>query len=279
MRRKSYAASPTACWSSGCLPREQPPMPEGWPRPTSSCSWPPRGTTQSNSPQTPWLATSMALPLPSQHCLLAKTLAHSQCPPTPPLPFSLPVIFVQRREELLCPPSSQPLEEITGFPGRDAPTPKQIRGPATFSSAGARCCGSPCSGLGRAGELRAGARGWREEASRDHTERAPAPGSCRAPRTLILPSLIPTAPREAALAANRHGCSACPALSPPPHPLARSKVPAPPHGRSGPVQKAQSKRGSGNSFPSTSHLPCKQAQVSPQGTAGDAHTCHWPGPS
>lgn len=113
---------------------------------------------QSKSPQnSPLLGISVALPLPSQHHLLAKTPARSLCPSTPPLPFSLPIVFVQRREEVPCPPSSQPLEEITGFPGRDAPTLKQIRGPATFSSAAAWCCSGPCSDFGRAAETPPGA--------------------------------------------------------------------------------------------------------------------------
>lgn len=98
---------------------------------------PERTPAITQSPKLSLLATSMALPLPSQHCLLAKACARSRCSPTPLQPFSLPIVFVQRREEVPYPPSSQLLEQITGFPGRDAPTPKQIKGPATFSSVGA----------------------------------------------------------------------------------------------------------------------------------------------
>ena len=209
------------------------------------------------APELSPLARSMALPLPSQHHLLAKT---HPCllpgPYTPLPPFSLPIIFVQRREEVPCPPPSQPLEEITGFPGKDAPAPTEVRGPARFSSM-----------VPGAGEMR-------QAAGRDQAREDPSPWEQPGPPTPTLPCLIPPTPPVSCA-----GCQQAQLLSVPSTvfipPLARSKVGELPHRRSG---LEQSKHGSGNRSPGTSH-PANQPRHGCWGQLGTPTAVAGPGPA
>lgn len=190
-------------------------------------------------------------------------------PPYPSIALLSSHHFFQRREEVPCPPSTQPLEEITAFPGRDAPVPKQIRGLVTFPSAGTRCCGSPCSDLRRAAKPQAGTWGWRDEAGGrqgpDHAGEGPASGSRQAPphsHPSLSHSNSPTGRLRwlpAGTAAQHAQCFCF-------FTLPRSKVPEPLHRRSGLEQRAQSRPGSRTALPA--HPTCPK--TSPGVTAGDS---------
>lgn len=209
----------------------------------------------------------MALPLLSQQCLHAKTHADFQCPPTPPLPFSLPIIFFKGGKRSLVLPPLSPLRRLQHFLEGMLQflSRLEVLSPSPVRALGAAAAPALISGGQRSHKRVPGAGEMRQVAGRDHAGEGPASGSRQAPphsHPSLSHSNSPTGRLRwlpAGTAAQHAQCFCF-------FTLPRSKVPEPLHRRSGLEQRAQSRPGSRTALPA--HPTCPK--TSPGVTAGDS---------
>lgn len=167
------------------------------------------------APKLSLLAVSVALPFLSQLCLHAKTRADFQCPPTPPLPFSLPIIFFKGGKRSLVLPPLSPLRRLQHFLEGMLQflSRLEVLSPSPVRALGAAAAPALISGGQRSHKRVPGAGEMRQVAGRDHAGEGPSLQGLPGPPALSsFPVSFQQSHREAALAASRHSCSACPVL-------------------------------------------------------------------